>query len=227
MAEEEKNTEEEKKEENQEVESVESETKKETESDEEKSKSEVKEAEIDKKEDSISDEDAKKIAESPSSNKSKAEGSAESTETMADPMDSYPILIVDDDRWLQRIFSQYLKSWGFTHLQAMNPFEGLELALKHKPLVIFLDIVMPDVRGDIVIKFLKGMEEIKDIPVVIISSELSREILQNTYKDGASGFISKPFTKEILYSKLKEVLDRKVFLRMVHDGLFETQLEKK
>lgn len=146
---------------------------------------------------------------------------------IAPAMESYPVLIIDDDRWLQRIFSQYLKSWGFKHIQAMNSFEGVDQAIKHKPLLIFLDIIMPDVTGEVTLKFLKGIEFLKDVPVVIISGNLNKEVLKTTYKDGASGFISKPFTKDILYNKIKDVLDPKIFRRMVKDGLIELNVAKK
>jgi len=120
---------------------------------------------------------------------------------MSDPLESYPILVIDDDRWIQRIFSQYLKNWGFEYISASNSFEGLDLAIKHKPLVIFLDIIMQDVTGDITLKFIRGVESISNTPVVIISGNLNKDVLKSTYKDGATGFISKPFTKEILYQK--------------------------
>lgn len=145
---------------------------------------------------------------------------------MADPLESYPVLVIDDDRWIQRIFSQYLKNWGFEYLNASNSFEGLDLAIKHKPLLIFLDIIMPDVTGDITLKFIRGIESISKTPVVIISGNLNKDVLKSTYKDGATGFISKPFTKEILYQKIKEVLDPKIYKRMVHDELIDPKALK-
>lgn len=146
---------------------------------------------------------------------------------MVEPMDSYPVLIIDDDKWIQRIFSQYLTSWGFEHVAAATPFEGTDVALKNKPILIFLDIIMPEVTGDVTLKFIKGIEELKDIPVVIISGKLNKEVLKTTYKDGATGFISKPFTKDILFSKVIEVVDKKIINRMAADGLIDLKLAKK
>lgn len=146
---------------------------------------------------------------------------------IADPLDAYKVLVIDDDRWMQRIFSQYLKTWGMTHLAAPDSFKGLELALKEKPLMIFLDIVMPDVTGDITIKFLKHMELTKDIPVVIISGNLNKEVLKNTYKDGAQGFITKPFTKEVLQEKISTSIDKKIIRRMIKDGLIAPSVATK
>jgi FixJ family two-component response regulator len=60
---------------------------------------------------------------------------------------------------------------------------------------------MQDVTGDITLKFIRGVESISNTPVVIISGNLNKDLLKSTYKDGATGFISKPFNKEILYQK--------------------------
>ncbi|MDC1067988.1 response regulator [Candidatus Kapabacteria bacterium] len=179
------------------------------------------------KPDSVSDEEIKSDDNKVKEDSLKDDSTSSEEDNISEPLDSYPVLIIDDDRWLQRIFSQYLKSWGFKHVQAMNSFEGVDMAVKHKPLLIFLDIIMPDVTGDITLKFLKGIDFLKEVPVVIISGNLNKEVLKNTYKDGAAGFISKPFTKDILYSKIKDVLDKRIFNRMVKDGLIEEIVTKK
>jgi twitching motility two-component system response regulator PilH len=145
---------------------------------------------------------------------------------MSPPLESYPIVVIDDDRWIQRIFNQYLTNWGFQYVPASNSFEGLDVSIKSKPLIIFLDIIMPDVTGDITLKFIRGIEHLRETPVVIISGNLNKDVLKTTYKDGATGFISKPFTKEILFQKIKDVLDPKVYRRMVADGLMDPKLVK-
>ena len=69
--------------------------------------------------------------------------------------ESYPILIIDDDIWIQRIICYYLQNWGFKTYSAYNAFDGLALAIKHRPTLIVLDIIMPEVEGDILLKMLK------------------------------------------------------------------------
>lgn len=178
----------------------------------------------------LSEDDIKKDNVDQISSKSKEpsdENSAESEDKEMSPsLDSYPVVVIDDDRWIQRIFNQYLKNWGFDYFPASNSFEGLDVSIKSKPLIIFLDIIMPDVTGDITLKFIRGIEELRDTPVVIISGNLNKDVLKTTYKDGATGFISKPFSKEILFQKIKDVLDPKIFRRMVEDGLIDPKLIK-
>lgn len=147
---------------------------------------------------------------------------------IADALDTYNILTIDDDKWIQRIFSQYLSQWGFHNINAMDPYSGLEEAIKNKPLIIFLDILLPEVNGDTLIKFLKKLEFTSKIPVVIISGHLSKEIIKSTYIAGAAGFITKPFTQETLFNKIKEVIDPAIFNRMIKDGKINTsQIKKK
>lgn len=178
----------------------------------------------------LSEDDIKKDNVDQISSKSKEpsdENSAESEDKEMSPsLDSYPVVVIDDDRWIQRIFNQYLKNWGFDYFPASNSFEGLDVSIKSKPLIIFLDIIMPDVTGDITLKFIRGIEELRDTPVVIISGNLNKDVLKTTYKDGATGFISKPFSKELLFQKIKDVLDPKIFRRMVEDGLIDPKLIK-
>jgi CheY-like chemotaxis protein len=128
------------------------------------------------------------------------------------------ILTIDDDKWIQRIFSQYLQQWGFKHILSSDAFSGLSEAINQQPHLIFLDLIMPDVSGEVLLQFLKNLEYTRDIPVVIISGNLNKEVLRNTYILGAKGFISKPFNQDILYSKIKEVINPELFEKMVDLG---------
>ncbi|MFY8159805.1 MAG: response regulator [Candidatus Kapaibacteriota bacterium] len=147
---------------------------------------------------------------------------------IAEALDVYNILTIDDDKWIQRIFTQYLSQWGFNNISALDPYTGLEEAIKSKPLIIFLDILLPEVHGDMLIKFLKKMKFIDKTPIVIISGNLSKDLIKSTYLSGAAGFIIKPFTQETLFNKIKEVIDPAIFDRMVKDGKINTaQIKKK
>ncbi|MCX6148686.1 MAG: response regulator [Candidatus Kapabacteria bacterium] len=138
------------------------------------------------------------------------------------------ILTIDDDKWIQRIFSQYLQQWGFKHILSSDAFSGLTEAINQQPHLIFLDLIMPDVTGEVLLQFLKNLEYTRDIPVVIISGNLNKEVLRNTYILGAKGFISKPFNQDILYSKIKEVIDPELFEKMVDLGrIVPNALKKK
>lgn len=121
--------------------------------------------------------------------------------------DDYPVLVIDDDTWMQRIIPNYTRAWGFKPISAMTPFEGLAKAIKFRPILIFLDIVMPDVNGDIVLKMLKAIELTRHIPVIMISGNLNKSYVRELIVAGAAGFVSKPFTQKILLDKIQQVVD--------------------
>lgn len=136
----------------------------------------------------------------------------------------YKILIVDDDIWFHKYFTKHLKSWGFDVISAYNPYEGISLAAKENPVLIFLDYLMPEMNGDNVLKILKAVEQTKDIPVVFISGNLSADIIGAAYKMGAKGFLTKPVSLKVIYQKIEECLGSEVFanLKLEHNPTAET-----
>lgn len=139
--------------------------------------------------------------------------------------DNFKILIIDDDSWIHRIMGHYLQSWGFTPISAMDAFEGIALAIKHRPILIILDIVMPEVKGDSLLKMLKAIDLTTDIPVLILSGNLNMDILGSTFKKGAAGFIAKPFTQEILFDKMRDCLGPTVFTKLKNIPEFKEKQE--
>lgn len=124
-------------------------------------------------------------------------------------MTEYSALIIDDDIWMQRILSKTLASYGFKqNFLAGNGIDGIALAIEHKPTIIFLDIMLPELSGHIVIRILKRIKMIKHIPVFMVSALSDVENLGLTVKYGASGYITKPFTRMTIYEKLLDVFGK-------------------
>ncbi len=117
----------------------------------------------------------------------------------------YTILVVDDDIWIQRILSKVLSHFGFTPITASNGFDGVALAIEHQPMAIFLDIMMPELSGHLVLKLLKRIKLTRDIPVLIVTALSDTENLSLAVKEGAVGFVSKPFTRATIYDKLLSI----------------------
>jgi CheY-like chemotaxis protein len=124
-------------------------------------------------------------------------------------MIEYSALIIDDDIWMQRILSKTVASYGFKKSYlANNGIEGIAFAIEHKPHVIFLDIMMPEISGHLVVRILKRIHLTKSIPIFMVSALSDAENLGLTVKYGASGYISKPFTRVTIYEKLLDVFGR-------------------
>jgi PleD family two-component response regulator len=123
----------------------------------------------------------------------------------------HPILIIDDDKWMQKIFERYLSSWGFHPISACDAYKGIAMAIKYRPMIIFLDYLMPEVNGESLLKMLKEIELTSCIPIVIISADLNMNLLNKTYEIGASDFISKPFSQQILFDKIRNNISPLIF----------------
>jgi CheY-like chemotaxis protein len=129
-------------------------------------------------------------------------------------MTEYSVLIIDDDIWMQRILAKTMESYGFKRtLLASNAFEGIALAVEFTPMIIIMDILMPEMSGLMALKLLKQIKKTKNIPIIMVSAISDAENLSISFKYGIAGFISKPFTRSTVYEKLvsiygKDRLDR-------------------
>ena len=121
-------------------------------------------------------------------------------------MDDLKIVIIDDDIWMQRILSKTLQNLGFTVYIATNGFEGVSLAVEHRPVLIISDILMPELSGHLTLRMLKTIKATKHIPVVMVTAVSDKENLGLAVKAGAVGFIRKPFTRNTILEKLRDVL---------------------
>ncbi len=128
--------------------------------------------------------------------------------------DLLPILIIDDDNWIHRVIGHYLQSWGFTPISALDAIDGISKAIKIKPILILLDIVLPEIKGDVLLRMLKAIDITSEIPVLILSGNLNVDIVSNTFKSGALGYIAKPFTQETLFNKIKEAINPEIFQKL-------------
>ncbi|HEY0940872.1 MAG TPA: ATP-binding protein [Steroidobacter sp.] len=86
------------------------------------------------------------------------------------------VLIVDDNEIERYALRQFLPSSSFDVIEASGGYDGLRLSRQAHPDVIFLDLAMPDVHGLEVLKMLKAIDETRDIPVVLFTSQRPDDI---------------------------------------------------
>lgn len=132
------------------------------------------------------------------------------------------ILIIDDDKWIHRVLSHYLKELNFPSLNAYDAYDGIAMTIKEKPLIIILDIIMPEIKGDSLLKMFKRIEDTANIPVIIMSSNLNKSLLKETFKLGVSGYLSKPITRENLFFKLRDSLNNVLYKEETQDEIIES-----
>ena len=112
------------------------------------------------------------------------------------------VLVVDDDPGVAAMIADYLIREGYGALTATSGKDALELALKHRPFAITLDVIMPDMDGWEVLQRLKENPGTKDIPVIIISVADDKEI---GFALGAVGYITKPVNKDRLIAEISRI----------------------
>lgn len=102
------------------------------------------------------------------------------------------ILLIDDEEAILEVFKQALQQDPtFEVLTALTGNEGLDLARKEHPDVIFLDQVLPDMNGNLILQQLKADPDTKEIPIAILSNFNQDTLVQNAMKIGAADYILK------------------------------------
>jgi len=117
------------------------------------------------------------------------------------------VLIIDDDAIILKSISYFLIQNDFLVSFALNAEEGLKKTLTESPDLILLDIMMPGMDGYQFLKQLKSRKDTTNIPVIVLSS-LSRESdMLKGLENGADDYITKPFSPQVLISKIKKILN--------------------
>ena len=117
------------------------------------------------------------------------------------------ILVVDDSAVMRKMIIKTIGMCGVPTReikQAANGREGLEQLNKNWIDIVILDINMPVMNGEEMIDEMKQDPEIKDIQVIVISTEGSSTRIERLKEKGAR-FIQKPFTPEIIRDTIYEV----------------------
>ena len=116
-----------------------------------------------------------------------------------------PILIVEDDKKIARVVKIYLEEAGFRTIHAEKGKDAIESALKEKPLLVILDLMLPDTSGEELIQELK---ELGDFPVIMLTSKSSEEERVAGFALGADDYVVKPFSPKELVYRVKALMKR-------------------
>src|SRR3989449_2470517 len=126
------------------------------------------------------------------------------------------ILIVDDELFNVDYLEQELEDLGYTTVSARNGREALEKVASEAPDLILLDVMMPIMDGFTVCRILKGDDETRLIPIVIMTALDGMEDRIRGIEAGADDFLTKPVNPRELIAriqtalKLKHAVDKKL-----------------
>jgi CheY-like chemotaxis protein len=116
------------------------------------------------------------------------------------------IMVVDDNPDIITIVKTILEGRGYTVFSASSGPELLNMLPDHKPDLIILDIMMPEMDGLEVLTRLKGKTETATIPVILLTAKVQYEDVLGGYKLGADYYITKPFTSTQLVNGINLLL---------------------
>jgi two-component system phosphate regulon response regulator PhoB len=118
------------------------------------------------------------------------------------------ILIIEDERDLQTVLEYNFRQAGHEVLQAFRGEEGLRLARQHRPDLVCLDLMLPDIPGTDVCKQLKKDPATRTMPVLMLTAkgeEIDRVV---GFELGADDYVTKPFSVRELLLRVQAILRR-------------------
>jgi CheY-like chemotaxis protein len=119
---------------------------------------------------------------------------------------SRAVLTVDDSKVVRTIVGRYLKPFGVDVLEAENGQVGLAMAQEHHPQLILLDYNMPVMDGFKTLESLKQDTNLREIPVIMLTTEAVADTVMKLIKLGLKNYITKPFSRVDLLKKVNMVL---------------------
>ncbi len=116
------------------------------------------------------------------------------------------VLVVEDTPSEMELMSHYLREGGFSVIAAPSGQEGMDQAIAQQPDVIVTDVVMPGISGFELCRKLKRNPQTQAVPVVICSSKKQRIDRLWGMKQGATAYLTKPYTRDQLVQAIRTAL---------------------
>jgi len=116
------------------------------------------------------------------------------------------ILIVDDFATMRRIIKNILKQLGYTNVdEADDGSSALTKLRSGKFDFVITDWNMPNVNGLDLAKAIRADEQLKALPVLMVTAEAMKENVLEAMKSGVSNYVVKPFTAEVMKEKIEKI----------------------
>lgn len=116
-----------------------------------------------------------------------------------------PVLVVEDDRKIARVIKVYLEEAGFRVVHSEKGKDAIENAQREPPLLVLLDLMLPDMNGE---EVLQHVREAGDFPVIMLTAKSAPEERVAGFALGADDYVTKPFNPRELVYRVKAVLKR-------------------
>ncbi len=119
------------------------------------------------------------------------------------------ILVVDDSRVMRNVLKNILKEKNIDEssiLEAGDGQEALKIMREQKVNLVLLDWNMPKLNGVELVKIVRSEDSLKDIPIIMVTSEAAKYNVMEAIKAGVTDYIIKPIKGAVVHKKLEELL---------------------
>ena len=117
------------------------------------------------------------------------------------------VLIVDDERPLQRYLARVLENNGYQVQACTDGFEAGVYVMKLRPHLILLDLFMPRIDGFQTCRLIKREPETSHIKIIAISGTSSGTTIDRILKCGADGFLQKPLDSKTVIQEIESIIE--------------------
>lgn len=118
------------------------------------------------------------------------------------------ILLIDDDTVLSELYQAQLESAGMQVHNLSDPTKVITVIQEYQPDLILIDLYMPDYSGMELASVIRQFDNFTSLPIVYVSSETNNERKNIALSKGADEFLTKPISKEILITTVKQRVKR-------------------
>jgi DNA-binding response OmpR family regulator len=120
---------------------------------------------------------------------------------------THKILVVEDDKNIALALAVRLRAVGYDVVTAPDAILAVSLALKHRPELILLDLLMPGGNGFVVAERIQDLETMLGVPCIFITASKQPGLREQARRLGAAGFFEKPYDAGDLLATIRETLE--------------------
>lgn len=130
------------------------------------------------------------------------------------------ILTVDDEEVILDVLKAYFEKEGWDIISASNGIDAIKRAKEHKPDLIILDLMLPDISGEEVCRLIR---KDSDVPIIMLTAKSAEDDLINGMVIGADDYVTKPFSSREVVVRVKALLRRTKQMGNDHQVSFNNQ----
>lgn len=125
------------------------------------------------------------------------------------PFKKKTVIIVEDEPEAAEMFAEMMRVTGFDVVQLYSSTPAIDTISAEEPDLVILDVMMPDVSGLEVLRFMRREPALKEIPVILVSAKSMPADIKEGLSAGASNYLTKPVGFLELKSAVEELVPLK------------------